>query len=275
MAIAPGVRVGLLDGFTLRLSGGDAGAAADLPRGVQRLVAHVCHTGRPARAAIAGRLWPDVTDAHAHGSLRSALWRVQRDVPGLLDLSGGALSLAAGVQVDVRELTDWARRAMDPAAPPEGRPGNVDLDGELLPGWYDDWVLLEREWLRQLRVHAFEAVAGKLSAAARYGEAVVAAYAALRADPLRESAHRTVVRIHLAEGNLVEAVRAYQACRDLFADQLGVAPTPEMSGLVRGLPGCVVVGAPLLACRTAIASPERPGRVLTAAPERHGSPESA
>ena len=237
MGIAPGVHVGLLDGFTLRLSGGDAEASADLPRGVQRLVAHVCLTGRPARAAIAGRLWPDVSEEHAHGSLRSALWRVQRDVPGLLDLSGGALSLAAGVHVDVRDLTDWARRAMDPLAAPEGRPGDLDLDGELLPGWYDDWVLLEREWLRQLRVHAFEAMAGKLAAAARYGEAVEAAYAAVRAEPLRESAHRAVVRIHLAEGNLVEAVRAYQACRELFARELGVVPTSEMSRLVRGCPG--------------------------------------
>jgi DNA-binding SARP family transcriptional activator len=147
---------------------------------------------------------------------------------------------------------------MDPAAAPEGRPGNLDLDGELLPGWYDDWVLVERECLRQLRVHAFEALAGKFSAAARYGEAVEAAYAALRADPLRESAHRTVVRIHLAEGNLIEAVRAYQACRDLFADELGVTPTPEMSRLVRGLPGSVVVPGTFMARRGGVARGAEP-----------------
>src|SRR4029450_13442318 len=76
----------------------------------QRLVAHLGLTGRPARAAIAGQLWPDVPEGHALGSLRSALWRLHKIAPGLIDVSGGALSLAAGVRVDVRELSDWAER---------------------------------------------------------------------------------------------------------------------------------------------------------------------
>jgi hypothetical protein len=78
---------------------------------------------------------------------------------------------------------------------PEVRPG-----GELLPGWYEDWVLVERKRLRQLRMHALEALAEKLTEAGRYGVAMPAAYAAVRADPVRESAHRAVVRVHLAEG---------------------------------------------------------------------------
>jgi DNA-binding SARP family transcriptional activator len=91
---------------------------------------------------------------------------------------------------------------------PEVRPG-----GELLPGWYEDWVLVERERLRQLRMHALEALAEKLTEAGRYGVAMQAAYAAVRADPVRESAHRAVVRVHLAEGNVLEALRAYELTR--------------------------------------------------------------
>jgi len=64
-------QVNLLEGFTVRPAGRRPGATVeDLPRGVQRLVAHVCLSGRPARAAIAGHLWPDVPEEHAHGSLR-------------------------------------------------------------------------------------------------------------------------------------------------------------------------------------------------------------
>ena len=63
------------------------------------------------------------------------------------------------------------------------------LSGELLPDWYDDWVLLEAENWRQLRLHALEVLAGLLTAAGRYGDAAAAALAAVRADPLRESAH--------------------------------------------------------------------------------------
>ena len=86
-------------------------------------------------------------------------------------------------------------------------------------------MLLERERVRQLRMHALEALAEKLAAAGRYGEAVQAAYAAVVAEPLRESAHRAVVRVHLVEGNVAEAVRAYDSFRTMLAEELGVAPS--------------------------------------------------
>ena len=122
-----------------------------------------------------------------------------------MQVSGGTLSLARSVRVDVRELTEWAQRMLDPRSEADAATvPDVGLRGELLPGWYDDWVLLERERLRQLRMHALEALAEKLADAGRYGEAVQAAYAAVVAEPLRESAHRAVVRVHLVEGNLAE-----------------------------------------------------------------------
>jgi DNA-binding SARP family transcriptional activator len=231
-------RVRLLDGFSLHLPGSGPGSTLDLPRAVQRLVAHLSLSGRPARTAIAGRLWPEVTEEHAHGSLRSSLWRVHKVAPGLITVSGGALSIAHDVLVDVHELTEWARRAMDPCCATDGLiTGDLGLPGELLPGWYDDWVLLERERLRQLRMHALEALAEKYAAAGRYGEAVQAAYAAVRAEPLRESAHRTVVRVHLAEGNVAEAARAYESYKAMLADEVGAAPTPQMCRLFDSLPG--------------------------------------
>jgi len=237
MDAATAPRITLLEGFTLRLGGSGPGAeVGELPRGVQRLVAHLCLSDRPARTVIAGHLWPDVPEEHAHGSLRSALWRLNKATPGLIEVSGSALRLAAGVRVDVWELDDWAQRAISP-------PGGADevavpdatLLGDLLPGWYDDWVLLERERLRQLRMQALEAVAARLAFLGRHCEALEAAYAAVRADPLRESAHRTVVRVHLAQGNLAEALRAYEFFRAMVEDELGVPPTEQMTRLVQDI----------------------------------------
>jgi DNA-binding SARP family transcriptional activator len=240
----PETRVALLDGFALERSrGGTTAAVTDLPRCAQRLIAHLSLSGRPGRSAIAGQLWPDVPEEHAHGSLRSALWRVQKAVPGLVEASGGALGLTSGVRVDVREFTDWARRVMDPHAVTDGMvTPDVALPGELLPGWYDDWVLIARERFRQLKMHALEVLADRLADSGRYGEAAQAAYAAVEIEPLRESAHRAVLRVHFAEGNAGEAVRAYEAFRDLLADGLRVAPSPLMEdlmlrGLRRGRPG--------------------------------------
>ncbi|SDD48237.1 DNA-binding transcriptional activator of the SARP family [Geodermatophilus telluris] len=233
-----GPRVTLLDGFAVRAAG-SAGVAGDeeLPPSVQRLVAHLCLAGGPARTAVSGRLWPDVPEERARASLRSALWRLRRTVPGLLDDSGSRLRLAPGVRTDVRDLQAWAERVCDPGAGPlrAALPAPALL-GDLLPGWYDDWVLLERDRLQQLRLHALETVAARLGEAGRYAEALQAAYLAIRTEPLRESAHRTVVRVHLAEGNLAEALRAHDVFAGLLREELGVAPTERMAGLVRGLP---------------------------------------
>lgn len=234
-------RVTLLGGFWLDCR--DA-RTEDLPRAEQRLVALLGLSRHPARTAVAGQLWPDVSEKHAHGSLRSALWRLQKAAPGLVDVSGDALSLAPGVRVDVREMTDWAHRALDPRGDVEWASfPDVGLSAELLPGWYDDWVLIERERCRQLRMYALEGVADKLAAKGRYGEAVQVACAAIREEPLRETAYRTLVRIHVADGNVAEAIRTYESFRELLVKELGVPPTAQMDSLICRLGRVHAVGS--------------------------------
>jgi DNA-binding SARP family transcriptional activator len=69
----------------------------------------------------------------------------------------------------------------------------------------------------------------------RWGEAANAAGAAVRADPLRESAHATLIKVHLAEGNQSEAVREFTSYRVLLHADLGLEPTPQLCRLVQGL----------------------------------------
>ncbi len=78
-------------------------------------------------------------------------------------------------------------------------------------------------------------VAARLAAAGRYGDALQAAYTAVRAEPLRESAHRVVIRVLLAEGNAAEALRAYEHFRVVLAEEMGVRPSERMTRLVAGL----------------------------------------
>jgi DNA-binding SARP family transcriptional activator len=166
------------------------------------------------------------------------MWRLHKSAPGLITVSDGALSLADDVSVDTRDLRNWARRVLSPRADEvELTVPDVGLRGELLPGWYDDWLLLERERFQQLRMHTLEVVAMRLMSVGRFNEALQAALAAVSAEPLRESAHRTVVRVHLAEGNIAEAVRAFHLFRAMLEKDLGVEPTEQMVGLIRGLSG--------------------------------------
>src|SRR5262249_9511790 len=102
-----------------------------------------------------------------------------------------------------------------------------------LPDWPDDWLIVERERLRQLRLHALERLAERWTAQGSYGLALEAAMAAIRADPLRESAHRAAIRVHLAEGNLSEALRQFERCRAVLLEEFGVEPTEATTGLLR------------------------------------------
>jgi DNA-binding SARP family transcriptional activator len=151
-----------------------------VPRASQRLVAFLAlHGGRVRRAAVAGSLWPDASESHACANLRQALARLQRTARKALAASKLELGLAEGVTVDIRHARALARRLLDPAVTPEqselGSAAVGVLSAELLPDWYDDWVLLEAEDWRQLRLHALEALAGRLTAAGRCGEAAGAA----------------------------------------------------------------------------------------------------
>ncbi len=104
-----------------------------------------------------------------------------------------------------------------------------------LPGWHDDWVLVERERLRQLRLYALETLAARLAAAGRPGDAVAAAHFAVRGEPLRESTYRLLVRVHLAEGDVAAAVSAYRQFRTRLRDELGIDPTDQLTRLVAHL----------------------------------------
>src|SRR5205814_8242876 len=186
-------------------------------------------------AGIAGTLWMDVPEGKAHASLRTALWRLRRLTSRQLVVGRDVLSLAATVDVDVRTLVATTRRALangECLLSPSPVPALAAV-GELLPGWYDDWVLFERERLRQLQLHALEVTARWLTAQQRYAEAIEAALAAVRLEPLRESATRALIAAYLAEHNIVEAVRHFESFRAGLTSELGVQPTMELERLIR------------------------------------------
>jgi len=228
---APGglrdVALRLLDGFDVEV----ARRSVRLPLGAQRVVAFVALHERPLqRLYVAGSLWLDSPEPRAAANLRSALWRIQKLAPSLLEIDVQTLRLGSEVRVDLRDAERLARAELN-----GGDTGFDALGADLLPDWYDDWVLIERERFRQLRLRALEAACRRLTDEERLDEALEAGLLAVAAEPLRESAHRTLVHLHLSAGNVVEARRQYQLCRHLLRSQLGVEPSERMRELVRGL----------------------------------------
>jgi DNA-binding SARP family transcriptional activator len=225
------VRISLLGGFRFSVNH----EPLRTPGCVQRLVAYLALYAPATRAMAAGVLWPNVDERRAQASLRTCIWQLHRQCPGLLSSGGNDLALPKHVSIDLLDLEERAERILN-------EPGNVPIadlsaepiGGELLPGWYEDWVLDQRERSRQLRLHALEAAAEELFNRNRIGPAVDTALKAISAEPLRESAHRLIIRIHLAEGNASEAVQHFLGYSHMLRHELGIAPSPLMQHLVSG-----------------------------------------
>jgi DNA-binding SARP family transcriptional activator len=221
-------RLTLLGAFDLSVGG----ESISLPMNGQRVLVFLALQGRSLlRPFVAGSLWLDSTDDRAAGSLRSALWRLNRR-HRFIETEGERLHLAADVDVDVDAAAAQARRLLDPAERDCPSPDDLLLSRDLLPDWYDDWIAVERERFRQLRVHALERLCDRLVEANRFGEAIEAGLSAMKSEPLRESAHRALVRAHLAEGNRNEALAQYRRFRLLLQDELGLEPSPKMEALI-------------------------------------------
>jgi len=241
MSVAPlhTVLPQLSQGVVVHLFGGPYvtidGRRVEVPEGSKRLLAFVTLTGtRVERRLAAGTLWPDGDDVRAAGNLRSALWRLRGAGLDLLECDKASLRLRGGTVVDVSVACEWAGRLID------GTAGTRDLNAtdlladllELVPGWYEDWVIFERERVRQRLLHALEELSRRLVREGRHAAAIDAAMRVIAADPLRESAVRALLEAHLAEGNLNEVRRAYRSFADALSTELGVMPTGQLQALV-------------------------------------------
>jgi DNA-binding SARP family transcriptional activator len=204
-----------------------------LPPAAQRLVALLAiERCALRRVFVAGTLWTDYSETAANASLRTALWRLKQVPCPLVDATPTHLALADPVEVDLHRAAAIAYRLADGVDDWFDEEVQTILRaGELLPDWYDDWVVIERERFRQARLHALEALCQALARRGRYESAIDAGLAAVAGEPLRESAHRAVILVHLAEGNPGEALRQYEFFRRLLKEQLGLEPSMAIERL--------------------------------------------
>lgn len=214
--------------------------------GPQHLIALLALKGRCARIHAAATLWPDCVDEVASARLRAMLWRLRHrhiGVSPLVEIGDSSLALTGEVAVDVHRFRACAElliREPDSwnAATEEATAAVLD-SAELLPGWYDDWVLAARERLQYLRLDALDTIANRRRRQRRTHEALQAARAAIGIEPLRESAHRAIVQTHIDNGDLGEAVDHFEKFQAILDHELGLPP----SNMFRQLIGPYVAGA--------------------------------
>lgn len=228
VAVAPAC-LRLLGGWQLLVDGAEVG----LGHREQRLISLLGLTDLTARARVASVLWPDSTDEHALGSLRRAVRQCQTKCPGVLVAARLTIGLDPAVRVDVDDL----RRSAGLTRLPMGDLAAHDLldalhGPELLPGWYDDWVVDERTQLEQLRVEALERIARHGLDEGDFALAVEASGVASAIEPLRESAREMSIRGHLGRGDVGTALHELQRYSAVTEEELGVAPPDRIRALL-------------------------------------------
>jgi DNA-binding SARP family transcriptional activator len=197
-----------------------------------RLFAYLALARREVlRSRVAGELWQNSSPDRASRNLRTALWRIPRQCVGLVERRADTLAVNPALWVDVADLEARASAVLtEPVEPDVVHP--IRRLTDLLPGWSDAWVIVERERLRLLCLEALEAAASTSVRQGRPALALELATTVVQAEPLRESAWRLVVLAHRDQGNVAAALRAYQAYARSLRRELGIRPSELMERLV-------------------------------------------
>ena len=230
----------------------------------QSLLAYlVLHRDRPQpRERLAGLFWGERPEHKARRSLTTALWHIRRCLPrdDLL------LSDAQSVQFDPQaELWLDAAAFVSLASSPDPARLHAAVAlyrGELMDGFYDDWVLNERYRLQTLYGEVLARLMSVLEAQGAYDEVLVWAQRLLAHDPVREDAHQAAMRAYCGVGRRNAALAQYRRCVKVVAQELDVEPMAETTALYEAI----------LDGRLAVAPAQAPveGRVNAGAPRPAG-----
>ncbi|MGJ3245528.1 MAG: ATP-binding protein [Elainellaceae cyanobacterium] len=207
--------------------------------------------GPQSRKHLAFQFWPDATDSQARNNLRTALHRLKQHLPGAeqfiyADAQSIGWRTDAPYTLDVEDFEsaveranaaqqqhdlDSLRRALEHAA--------QTYKGDILPHfdttYHDDWLMLERERLRQRALWALETLVDVLAQQHETQGAIAQAQTLLRLDPMYESGYQRLMDLHEQTGDRATALRIYHQCREILQDELGIDPSPDTQRLYHRL----------------------------------------
>jgi predicted ATPase/DNA-binding SARP family transcriptional activator/Tfp pilus assembly protein PilF len=231
--VTPTLRIRLLGEFQIEYDDGAPLAGLSSAR-LQSLLAYLLlHRGAPqARAHVAFQIWPDTSEAQAQANLRYFLHQLRRalpdadryiqadkvtlqwraDAPCTLDVAGFERALAVA-------------GSAESAGPQALEQVLAHYTGDLLPSCYDDWIVPERERLRNLLQEALEQLSLLWEQRGSYTAAISCSQRLLRHDPLREATYRQLMRLHALNGDPVDVSRVYQTCVAVLQRELAVEPS--------------------------------------------------
>nr|WP_281377089.1 BTAD domain-containing putative transcriptional regulator [Deinobacterium chartae] len=201
------------------------GAAQPLERRTAALLTYLAVEGPTPRSRLAQLFWPDSAEAVARNNLVQALRRLDKLAGTRLVDRSHDLTLSSDVQVDLVETL---------RGQPVPETGLIRLEGLELDNAPDfmQWLLATREQAHRAREQASRQAIDDALAAGDIAAALMLVQQLLELDPLSEYAHRTLMQLHLLDGDRAAALQVYQRYKDLLARELGEAPPHSIERLV-------------------------------------------
>lgn len=230
----------LLGGFHIRRATGES-VALHRPR-QQILLSYVLLQGEAGvlRSHLAFQMWPDSTEKQAFTNLRKLLFTLRAAIPDLdrhLQVTPTSVAWVFGSNctLDVAEFETgmaYANQVTEEHAQRDALSAALDLyRGALLPGHYDDWVLVAREQLHLRYVNGLSRLAKLYETAGELDAALDVAVRLRQADPLHEATYRLLMGLYLEAGEPAKALRVYHDCVAILAEELGVEPGEDTQAL--------------------------------------------
>lgn len=217
--------------------GNGNGSPVRLPtRKIESLLAYlVLHPEAHSREKLAALFWGDTSDEQARVSLRNALAAL-RKVVGAEIFTADRVTVQLNPDIPVfvdamqfSEIGDWRLETVDSISNLQSL---VSLyRGDLLADFYDDWIVPERERLRQMYLDALLQLTQHYRAASEYARAVEAAQRLLETEPANERAHQHLMFCFVALGERNAALAQYEKCVVALRQELDVAPANETTAL--------------------------------------------
>lgn len=228
------LEIRLLGGFELAREGQ---VLEQLPlRAARSLFAYLAlNRERPhTRDLLAGIFWPDFDESRARRRLSQALWQIQTTLgepDGQRFILGSPDTIRfntdAPFWLDVEEFD-----RLIAAGDPESISRAADLyRGELLAGFYDDWLFPEQDRLRSAFLAAVDRLVDVEMGRGDHEKALLHARRLAQEDEFDEKHHRRVMRLAVLLGRHNEALRQFEECRTILAEELGTRPSPETIAL--------------------------------------------
>ncbi len=210
----------------------------DVPR-LQSLLAYLAlHASTPqSRMQLAYLLWPDSTDVQARANLRTLVHRLRQTLPHAdvflyADRHALQWQSRAPWTLDVLDFeraftrANEAEQANDLLVMRQALEEVVALyRGDLLPGCYDEWLIPERDRLRQVFLEALERLIVVQEGERDYRAAVRSAQRLLQHDPLHETTYRHLMRLYAVLDDQASAVRTYHTCVTVLERELATEPS--------------------------------------------------